>query len=79
LVADLALHDKINSDYFEENDTGGIWLAKKGKQIFITSFYEMMNEATLFNNKRIKRKDQVQYLLTELAQFLLKDFKAPYP
>jgi len=79
LVTDMALQDKISSDFFEENDTGGIWLAKTGKKVFIAAFYEMMNEATLFNNKRIKRKDQVQHLLTSLAQYLLKEFKAPQP
>jgi len=79
LVADMALQDNITSDFFEESDTEGIWLAKSGKKVFIPHFYEMMNEATLFNNKRIKRKDQVQHLLTTLAQYLLKEFKAPAP
>lgn len=79
LIAEMALQDNIAADFFEEGDAQGIWLAKNGKQEFIPRFYEMMNEATLFNSKRIKRKDQVQHLLTTLAQYLLKEFKAPAP
>jgi CRISPR-associated protein Cas1 len=79
LVADMALHDQISDELFEENSAGAIWLAKTGKKVFIPAFYEIMNEPTLFNRKRIKRKDQVQHLLTALAQYLLKEFKAPDP
>lgn len=79
LVTDMALRDQIAAEFFEENDTGGIWLAKAGKKIFIPAFHEMMDQATLFNKKQIKRKDQVQHLLTSLAQYLLKEFKAPEP
>lgn len=80
LVTDMALHDAISAGAFEQdNNGGGVWLTKSGKKVFIPAFYNMMNEATLLNNRRIKRRDQVQRLLTELAQYLLKEFKAPNP
>lgn len=78
LICDLAFTDKIEAIHFEEQ-AGGVWLNKEGKKMIIPAFYAMMHQATLFNDKRIKRKDQIQYLLTSLTQYLMKEFKAPDP
>ncbi len=51
------------------------WLSKEGKKAYIPAWYAMMLEPTLFSSKKIKRKDQIQYRLTTLAQYLMKDFK----
>ena len=49
------------------------WLDKKGKREFIPRWYAVMEEATLFNERRIKRKDQIQYYLSDLAQGFIPD------
>jgi CRISPR-associated protein Cas1 len=58
----------------DEKAAARFWLTKEGKKAYIPAWYAMMFEKTLFNSKRIKRKDQIQFRLTRLAQYLLKEF-----
>jgi CRISP-associated protein Cas1 len=75
LVIELFLTDQLPSDCFEPFEKGGISLSKKGKAIMIPAVINYLNEKNLFNGKKVKRKDQVQFYLTQLAQYLLKQFK----
>jgi CRISP-associated protein Cas1 len=52
------------------------WLSKEGKKPYISAWYAMMMAPTLFNGKKIKRKDQIQHRLTTLGQYLFKTFSA---
>jgi CRISPR-associated protein Cas1 len=74
LVLNIATKNLLNNTHFT-SENNAILLHKEGKKIFIPMFEEYMHEATLFNHKRIKRKDQIQYHLTNLAQQLLKQYK----
>lgn len=74
VVIELCMQKIFTAQHFEKKENG-IWLSKSGKQILIPAINNMLFEATLFNKKRIKRKDQIQYFLTTLAQYLLKEFK----
>ena len=45
------------------------------KRPIIKSYIHLMEEKTFFNEKRVKRRDQIQHLHSKLAQYLLKEFK----
>jgi len=70
LVCDVAMRKMADDTWFDT--TEGVLLSKPGKRIFIPLVLDMLNERTQFNGRRIKRKDQVQHLLTTFAQDLLK-------
>ena len=74
LVIELFIENQLPDDCFEPYEKGGISLSKKGKAIIIPAVINYLNEKNLFNGKKIKRRDQVQYYLTRLAQYLLKGF-----
>lgn len=71
VVIDLFLNRKIPRDCFEDKEEG-VWLGQKGKAILIPSINEHLIEKTYFNQKRIKRKDQINHLALELAQMFYK-------
>lgn len=71
LVMESFQEKKVNADFFEQKDNG-TWLSSPGKRYIIPAFHVMMNEKTDFNQKRIKREDQIRYLLNQLAQRLKK-------
>ncbi|HHG83354.1 MAG TPA: CRISPR-associated endonuclease Cas1 [Bacteroidetes bacterium] len=74
LVGEMALSGTIKSTWFDQQPQK-VWLSKSGKKEFIPAWYKMINTATRHKGKRIKRKDQIQKLMTQLAQYLLNDFK----
>lgn len=74
LVVDMALKDEVLAAHFEKTKEG-VTLAKEGKKIYIPRVIDYMNERTLFNGRRIKRKDQVQHLLTSFAQYLMNEYE----
>lgn len=57
-----------------EKAAARFWLTQAGKKAYIPAWYAMLLEKTLFQQRRIKRKDQVQHRLTSLAQYLMKEF-----
>lgn len=75
LVIELFMQNQLTDDCFEPYAEGGISLSKKGKAIIIPAVIGYLDEKNLFNGKKIKRRDQVQFYLTRLAQYLLKQFK----
>jgi CRISPR-associated protein Cas1 len=75
LIIDMFMQDRLTADCFEPWDEGGSSLSKKGKAIVIPAVINHLEEKNLFNGKKIKRRDQVQFYLTQLAQYLLKKFK----
>lgn len=72
LVAELAISGEMKSTWFEIAKDS-VWLAKEGKRTFIPKWYEMILAATKFQERKIKRKDQIQFFLTDLAQSFLPD------
>jgi CRISP-associated protein Cas1 len=76
LVIELFMLGQLPADCFEPYEEGGISLSKKGKAVIIPAVINHFNEKNLFNGKKVKRKDQIQFYLTQLAQYLLKQFKA---
>lgn len=72
LVASLAIEGQMKADWFRVKENH-VWLRSEGKRIFIPAWLDMIYEATLFNGRRIKRKDQVQFFLTDLAQGFIPD------
>lgn len=79
LVCDLIFRNEITPTHVDNRPEGGLWLNKEGKKILIPTFYAMMHQATRFNGKSIKRKDQIQHLLTALSKYLLEEFTPPDP
>jgi CRISPR-associated protein Cas1 len=75
LVIELFMQNQLTDDCFEPYQKGGISLSKKGKAIIIPAVISYLDEKNVFNGKKIKRRDQVQFYLTRLAQYLLKQFK----
>ena len=81
LALELILQKKLNSACFEKyegekaEEEIGFWLSRQGKQIIIPAFFDCMKQANLFNNRRIKREDQIRAFCTQLAQRL----KEPAP
>jgi CRISPR-associated protein Cas1 len=78
LVIDLFLNGTLNQSHFEPYAQGGMSVNKPGKAIIIPAVIAWMGEKNLFLNRKVKRKDQVQFYLTQLAQYLLKEFKPQY-
>jgi CRISP-associated protein Cas1 len=74
LILELFMQNQLPDDCFEPYEAGGISLSKKGKAVIIPAITNYLAEKNLFNGKKIKRKDQVQFYLTALAQYLLKKF-----
>jgi CRISP-associated protein Cas1 len=74
LVIDLFMQQQLPDDCFEPYSEGGLGLSKKGKYVMIPAIINYLNEKNLFNGKKVKRRDQVQFYLTQLAQYLLKKF-----
>ena len=74
LIIELFMTGQLPADCFEPYEEGGISLSKKGKAVLIPAVINHLNEKNLFNGKKVKRKDQVQFYLTQLAQYLLKHF-----
>ncbi|MBX7226375.1 MAG: CRISPR-associated endonuclease Cas1 [Chitinophagales bacterium] len=74
LVVQIALEQYMDESHFDKGENEVI-LNKKGKSIFIPKMIEMLHAYTYFNQKRVKRKDQIQYYLTKLAKDLLKSHK----
>lgn len=87
LVVDLLMAGKVKSTWFEirqpELVTAEIaekkkrpqyWLSREGKKAFIPAYFKMLNERVNYQNRRIKRKDQIQLRLTNFAQYLLHEF-----
>jgi CRISPR-associated protein Cas1 len=78
LIAELVIGGKLQNSWFEqttakkEGGAIGILLSKPGKKEFIPAWIAMMLEPTLFNGKKIKRKDQIQARMTALAQQCMK-------
>jgi CRISPR-associated protein Cas1 len=85
LVAGLILGGAYKKTWFDEttakkaDQAMGVLLTKVGKQEFIPAWQAMMMEPTLFNNKKIKRRDQIQHRLTALAQTYLKNKEGMQP
>jgi CRISP-associated protein Cas1 len=74
LIIELFMQNQLPGDCFEPYEKGGIGLSKKGKAVIIPAVINYLNEKNLFNGKKVKRKDQVQFYLTGLAQYLLNQF-----
>lgn len=74
LIIELFMAGQLPGDCFEPYAEGGISLSKKGKSIIIPAVINYLNEKNLFNGKKIKRKDQVQFYMTQLGQYLFKQF-----
>lgn len=72
-VVEAALRGELQQKYFARTKEG-VRLIKAGKQLFIPTYNEMMQERVVFNGRRIKRKDQIQHFHTAFAQFLLDEF-----
>jgi len=75
LMIDLFMAGRLPADCFEPYEKGGISLSRKGKAVVIPAVINHLDEKNLFNGRKVKRKDQVQFYLTQLAQYLLKEFK----
>lgn len=72
LIIELFMQDRLPAECFEPYAEGGISLGKKGKAVIIPTVINYFDDKNLFNGKKIKRKDQLQFYLTQLAQYLLK-------
>lgn len=70
LIMQIALDKTMNITHFETTEKETL-LNKEGKKIFIPLMIEMLHTLTYLNNKRVKRKDQIQYYLSKLAKELL--------
>ncbi len=69
LVARLALEGEMEAGWFDIGDKK-VWLSKKGKRTFIPAWYKMMHKTSMVKNRRMKRKDQIVRMMTELASDL---------
>jgi len=74
VVLELCFTKTITTAHFEEWNTG-IGLTGAGKAIMIPAVIEKMNTPTLFQGKKIKRKDQIQFYATALAKYLLNEYQ----
>lgn len=72
LVAELVLEGELKKAWFDTKK-GSYWLSKEGKRNFIPAWYRMILTTTKFTGKHIKRKDQIQYAMSQLA----KGFMSP--
>jgi hypothetical protein len=62
----------MKGEWFKVEETN-VWLTTPGKREFIPRWYDMILAATQFQGRKIKRKDQIQFFLTDLAQSFLPD------
>lgn len=74
LVYQCYAENEMNHLHFEQKENAFL-LNKEGKKIFIPLYQNMMDTATYFNGKRVKRKDQIQFYLTQYAQQLKQTFQ----
>ena len=72
MVAELAIGGEIKQAWFSSGKKG-VWLTGPGKKVFIPAWYNVMLSTTRFQGKQIKRKDQIQAAMTQLAQGFLKE------
>jgi CRISP-associated protein Cas1 len=73
VILELMFTHKLNTEDFTK-DAQGIRIGKANKQIFIEALEQHFIRSVVFNSKKIKRIDQIQYYCTQLAQFLLKQY-----
>lgn len=70
LLLELILEGKLTADAFESRD-GGIFVARKGKEILIPAFNERMLATARFQEQDSKRRNHINRFVGTFAQKLL--------
>lgn len=70
LLLEMALKKILDEKIHFEPKEGGVWLSTAGKSVLIPEWVKYLHQATTFDGRKIKRKDQIHYQAVKLAQSL---------